>query len=249
MAEARRVRLHRQIGEREEAGYGERAREIAAELAVHFERGHDYHKAIQYLQQASENALRRSAYREALSLLTKGLNLLKTDPQAPERLQHELALQIHLGLVLAGLKGQAATEAGVAFRRARELGQHLGDFPQLFTALAGLRRFYTGQGELPATRELAQQMLAVAQRVCDPALLVEAHHALGGIRCIGWASLWPPERSWSKALPSMTSSSINLWPSCMASPRASSAGTMPYTYCGYWATLSRPYREVRRPSP
>jgi class 3 adenylate cyclase/predicted ATPase len=175
----RRQQLHQQIGEREEQGYGERAKEIAAGLALHFERGHDYRKAIQYLQQASENALRRSAYREALSLLTKGLNLLKTDPQAPERLQHELALQIHLGLVLTGLKGQAASEAGVAFRRARELGQHLGDFPQLFTALGGLRRFYSGQGELPTTRDLAQQMLAVAQRVRDPALLVEAHHALG----------------------------------------------------------------------
>ncbi|HEV8712460.1 MAG TPA: hypothetical protein VGX03_06490 [Candidatus Binatia bacterium] len=179
MAEARRMRLHRQIGEREEAGYGERAREIAAELAVHFERGRDYHKAIQYLQQAGENALRRSAYREAISLLTKGLELLKADPEAPERLQRELALQIPLGLVLTGLKGQAASETGAAFRRAHELSRHLGDFPQLFTALAGLRRFYAGQGELPTTRELAQQMLAVAQRVRDPALLVEAHHALG----------------------------------------------------------------------
>lgn len=57
----RRQRLHQQIGEREEKGYGEQAREIAAELALHFERGRDYRKAIQYLQQAGENALRRSA--------------------------------------------------------------------------------------------------------------------------------------------------------------------------------------------
>src|SRR5207245_7601034 len=45
-------RLHRQIGEREEQAYGERAREIAAELAVHFERGREYRKAIQYLGRA-----------------------------------------------------------------------------------------------------------------------------------------------------------------------------------------------------
>ena len=40
---SRRIRLHRQIGEREEQAYGERAREIAAELAVHFERGREYY--------------------------------------------------------------------------------------------------------------------------------------------------------------------------------------------------------------
>jgi predicted ATPase len=42
IAEARRVRLHRAIGERTEAGYEAQAQEIAAELAVHFEQGHDY---------------------------------------------------------------------------------------------------------------------------------------------------------------------------------------------------------------
>ena len=52
----RRQRLHQRIGEREEAGYGEQAREIAAELAVHFERSRDYRRAVQYLGQAGENA-------------------------------------------------------------------------------------------------------------------------------------------------------------------------------------------------
>ncbi len=53
---SRRQRLHRRIGERAEAAYGEQAREIAAELAVHFEQGREYRKASQYLQQAGENA-------------------------------------------------------------------------------------------------------------------------------------------------------------------------------------------------
>ncbi len=52
----RRQRLHQQIGEREEQGYGERAREIAAELALHFEQGREYRKAVQYLQHAGVNA-------------------------------------------------------------------------------------------------------------------------------------------------------------------------------------------------
>jgi hypothetical protein len=52
----RRQRLHQQIGEREEQGYGEQAREVAAELALHFERGRDYRKAVWYLQEAGGNA-------------------------------------------------------------------------------------------------------------------------------------------------------------------------------------------------
>src|SRR4029077_20742295 len=36
LSATRRIRLHRQIGEQEEQAYGDRAREIAAELAVHF---------------------------------------------------------------------------------------------------------------------------------------------------------------------------------------------------------------------
>ena len=86
------------------------AQEIAAELAVHFERGRDYRRAIQYLQQAGENALRRSAYQEAISLLTKGLELLKTLPDTPERTQQELTLQLALGDALIAVKGYTAPE-------------------------------------------------------------------------------------------------------------------------------------------
>lgn len=46
----RRIQLHKRIGERKEAGYGERAGEIAAELAVHFERGRDYQRAVHYFE-------------------------------------------------------------------------------------------------------------------------------------------------------------------------------------------------------
>src|SRR5262245_48373114 len=59
---ARRVALHRQLGARQEQGYGARAAEIATELAVHFERGRDAERAVKYLRLAAENASRRSAH-------------------------------------------------------------------------------------------------------------------------------------------------------------------------------------------
>jgi predicted ATPase len=54
---SRLARLHRLLGTREEVGYGTRAREIAAALAMHFERGRDHRRAVRYRQQAADTAL------------------------------------------------------------------------------------------------------------------------------------------------------------------------------------------------
>ena len=163
----RRIGLHRRIGEREEAAYGERAREIAAELAMHFERGRDYGRAVQYLQQAGENASRRSANVEASNYLTKGLELLKTLPDTPERAQQELTLQIALGVSLMATKGYAAPEVEKAYTRARELCRQVGETPQLFPVLWGLWSFYNTRAELQTARELGEQLLSLAQSVQD----------------------------------------------------------------------------------
>jgi predicted ATPase len=176
---AKRVHLHRRVGERGEELYGEKSGEIAAELAMHFERGRDYPRAVQYRQQAGENALRRSAHREAIDHLTKGLELLQTLPDTPERTQQELTLQITLGPALMATKGYAAPELEKAYARARELCRQVGETPQLFSVLWGLWGFYVVRMELQTGYELAEQLLTVAQSVQDPAFLVGAHQALG----------------------------------------------------------------------
>ena len=174
-----RVRLHQQIGVRKEAGYGAQARQIAAELAVHFMRGHDPWRAFHYLHYAGENALRRSAYQEAITQLTAALDLLATLPEGQERLQHELLVQTTLGLVLSVAKGYAAPEVERSLTRARELCQLVGDAPQLGLVLWGLHRFYFVQAEHRTAQELAAQLLSLAQHDPAPSLLLAAHTALG----------------------------------------------------------------------
>src|SRR5262249_25524392 len=56
VAEARRSRLHLIMGERGERVYGEQAGDVAAEMAMHFERGRNYRRAVRHLRQAAENA-------------------------------------------------------------------------------------------------------------------------------------------------------------------------------------------------
>jgi predicted ATPase/DNA-binding winged helix-turn-helix (wHTH) protein len=72
VAAMRRARLHLLIGDQAERIFGERAGEIAAELAMHFERGRDYPRAVNYLQQAADNANRRFAHQEAVTLARRG---------------------------------------------------------------------------------------------------------------------------------------------------------------------------------
>jgi len=175
----RRARLHRRVGDGEEQSYGERAREIAAELAMHFERGGEFHRAVQYRQLAGHNALRQHGYQEAIVHFTRGLDLLATFPDTPERRQQELALLVALGIPLQMTKGYAAAEVADAYGRARALCQQVEEQIELFPTLVGLCVFYMVRSELQTARELAEQCVRLARQAHDPALLVTAHFALG----------------------------------------------------------------------
>jgi predicted ATPase len=137
-------------------------------------------QALPYWQQAGERASRRSAYVEAISHLTKGLEVLKALPDTPEHVQQELTLQLALGDALGTVKGYAVPEVEKTVTRARDLCQQLGETPQLFPVLFRLWLFYFNRGELQTTCELAKQQMRLAQSVQDQYLLSLAHGALGG---------------------------------------------------------------------
>ena len=80
LGQARRVRLHRHIGEWKERKYRDQATEIAGELARHFTEGRDYRRAVKYHYQVGKTALRHSAYREAIDHCKEGLGLLERVP-------------------------------------------------------------------------------------------------------------------------------------------------------------------------
>lgn len=168
--------VHRRIGERLEHAYGERAREVAAELAVHFERGRDVRKALQYYRAAARNALQRCGYREAIQQLTRGIALLHAQPDTPERRRQEITLQIPLGVALVATKGYAAPEVEAAYTRARALCRQEDATPQLGWALWGLQVFYFVRGQLHTAGELGEQLLHLARQRQDPKLLSVAHY-------------------------------------------------------------------------
>jgi predicted ATPase len=176
---ARRAQLHRRIGERKEAGYGAQARQMAAELAVHFARGGDAWRAVHYLHYAGENALLRSAYQEAITHLTTGLEVLATVPETPTRAQHELDLLTALAVALRITKGAAAPERELIITRAAALAQQMGEPPQRFAVLYGLWSLHLVQAEHQMAHAIAEQLLNLIQCQHDTALLLGSHHTLG----------------------------------------------------------------------
>jgi predicted ATPase len=175
---SRRVRWHRQIGARLETGYGARACEMAVELAMHFQRGRDAPRAVQYLQYAGEQALRRSAHQEARAHLTAGLAQLQQWPDSPERALQELVLQVPLGAVLRATQAYGSPEVERAYLRACELCQQLGEPRQLSPVWYSLHGLYEYRGAFERSRELGEQLLHVASRHHDPVLLLGAYDAL-----------------------------------------------------------------------
>ena len=179
LAETRRVRLHRRIGERKEAAYGERAGEIAAELAAHFEQGREAWKAVSYHARAGENAIRRHADHEAVDHFTQGLELLHTLPESPERVQRELQLQIALATPLKSLKGYASPEVEQVYVCAQALCRQEEHAPQLILILGGLITLHHTRAEFRKAQELGDRLLALSRRVSDPLLEVQAHFKQG----------------------------------------------------------------------
>ncbi|MBI3800333.1 MAG: AAA family ATPase, partial [Deltaproteobacteria bacterium] len=177
----RRKLLHEQTGQAIEALYHFRLEDHYEELAHHYGRSDNTGKAVDYLYLAGQQAVQRSANVEAVSHLTTALELLKSLPDTPERARQELALQLTLAIPLRATKGTAAREVEQAYIRARDLCEQVGEIPQLFSVLSGLRHMYSGRGEHQAARELGEQLLSVAQRQQNPDLLLEAHRTVGAI--------------------------------------------------------------------
>jgi predicted ATPase len=162
-----------------EALFEHRLEEHYGELAHHYRHSGNTAKAVSYLQQAGHQAMQRSAYAEAINLLSTGLDLLTTLPDTPERARHELELLLILGPALMANQGFTAPEVEQAYARAHVVCDHVGDTVALFRVLSGLRTIANQRGEFQTDRDLGEQLLSLAQRLQDPAPLVSAHRSLG----------------------------------------------------------------------
>ncbi len=148
-------------------------------LAHHYTEAGLTAQAVPYWQRAGQQALQRSANLEAVQHLTMGLALLATLPETQARAQQELDLQLALAPVLMATKGFASPDVEQAYTRAMALCRQVGQSPQRFPALRGVWAFYHTRNQLNTARELAEQLLQLAQTLQHRGFLLEAHRAMG----------------------------------------------------------------------
>ena len=91
LSDVSRSRLHRLVGERLEVLCRPGQQELAAEIALHFENGRHYDRAIGYLILAAENAAVRFAYRDSIQVLQHALALV---PRVAVESQADLEIQL-----------------------------------------------------------------------------------------------------------------------------------------------------------
>jgi class 3 adenylate cyclase/predicted ATPase len=188
-----RQKYHRKIAEVLEKDFPGTVQTQPELLAHHYTEAGLNEQAVGYWHQAGKRATQRYANVEAINHLTKALGVLMTLPDSLERARQELDVQITLGPVLMAVKGQSSADTERAYARSRELCQQLGETSQLFPVLYGLFRFHMVRSEFQAMRELAEQLFSLAQRLQDPALLLEAHRVMG--QTMFWLGEMAPARA------------------------------------------------------
>src|SRR5262249_6878894 len=100
-----RQQYHQRIAQVLEEQFAETAEAQPELLAHHYTEAGLTEQSIAYWYKAGQRAIERSAHVEAISHLTKGLELLATLPETPQRLQREVDMLIALGASLIAAKG------------------------------------------------------------------------------------------------------------------------------------------------
>jgi predicted ATPase len=186
LLKARRRELHQSVARVLSRQFSELTERQPELLAHHYTEAGLNVEAIPCWRRAGQGAVERSAHVEAVSHLTKGLELVNTLPNSHERAREELTLLRILGTSQLATKGWGAPEVEATYTRARELCRHVGETAQVFPVLSGLFTCYVVQTKLHTALELGKQLLDLAQREQNPALLVEAHRTLGiALFCLG----------------------------------------------------------------
>ncbi len=142
--------------------------------------------AIEWWSKAGHQALRRSAFREAVSHLGKAIELADASTQASAQDQtvaatasRSLQLQSDYAQAVMWSRGFGAEDAKAAFARAREFAMRTGDPTERFKECVGRWVRSYVRGELGSARETAEAFLRDAENEGRPTAAGAARRVLG----------------------------------------------------------------------
>jgi class 3 adenylate cyclase/predicted ATPase len=175
-----RERLHARLVAVLEEEFPETVKSRPELLAQHSGDARLAAKAIHYWLAAGRRAADRSENLEALSHLQRGLSEVPNIRDAAERDQLELMLRVALGGPLISSKGPGGRETEQNYTRALALCEVVPESEEHFKAHWGWWRVSLNHR---IGRERAATLLALATRLGDQALRMQAHHC-------EWATLF-----------------------------------------------------------
>jgi class 3 adenylate cyclase/predicted ATPase len=159
LLKSRRQLLHRRIAEALRDRFPARSEAEPEVVAHHFTEGGVPDAAVEWWGKAGSLALRRSAYVEAVSHLTKATGLASELPDGPALRVVRLRLQIAYASAHLHARGPSAPEPTAAFARAREIASGIAEAPERLSAYYGLWVSHYMRGELAPAREVTESML------------------------------------------------------------------------------------------
>jgi class 3 adenylate cyclase/predicted ATPase len=166
---SRRQLLHRRVAETLRDRFADTAAAEPEALAYHFTQAGMTDAAIEWWGKAGDQALRRSAFQEAIAHLGKAIEMAdKAGEGAPRPAivpstaspGQRLKLQTSYGQAMMHARGYSAPETTAAFARARELTAGIADPAERFSVYFGLWAGSFVGGNFGATREITDIMLA-----------------------------------------------------------------------------------------
>ncbi|MEO6746970.1 MAG: AAA family ATPase, partial [Caldimonas sp.] len=176
---ATRVRLHRRLAAALLSAHAMQTDSIAAEVAVHFERGADPLHAVEHLAIAARVALGRFAAPDAAAIAQRALGLLATVPDRTLLRDTETALHVTVGVAMAEIKGVVSAESRHAFARTVGLMDGLQASPARVPAMHGIWWSTLVHGDMARARSMAAETLALADARDDDLLRFAGHSAMG----------------------------------------------------------------------
>jgi len=175
LTSARRARLHRQIADQLETAFGERTREIAGELANHYEQAGTAEKTVRYCIVLTGIALERAAQSEAEIQAERGLRWLTSVPAGAQRDEHELNLRTAIAIALQARLGNHCTAALSHLAVVEQLIPAVSHAGVLEQALAALWRANHFQGRYEQALLHAEKIRNLGQTLASPVLASCGH--------------------------------------------------------------------------
>jgi DNA-binding SARP family transcriptional activator/tetratricopeptide (TPR) repeat protein len=172
LSAAQRRLLHRRIAQALEAIYQNDLDPVSGQLASHYDRAGMIEQAISYYRQAAAVAQRVYANDEAITALSRGLELLAQLPGGIERDQKELGLQLALAPLYRVTRGWTAPELERVIHRTLTLCDTVGDDMQRADALYGYQSLLVVQANLADVERLSEELREIyARQQRQPPLL------------------------------------------------------------------------------